>query len=88
MVGWKLCTYLIPGGQVLILMAWIPFFPIQEEEINHLFLILPAEGERDHAPGHVSSKRYILGGMYPSPGKLGARPFWGFWRLASYCKLN
>ena len=33
-------VYLIPGGQVLILMAWIPFFPIQEEEINHLFLIL------------------------------------------------
>lgn len=43
---WKPCTYLIPGGQVLILMAGIPFFPVQEEEINHLFLILPAAGER------------------------------------------
>lgn len=45
-VGWELCTYLIPGGQVLILMAGVPFFPVQKEEINHLFLILPAAGEK------------------------------------------
>lgn len=52
-MGWKLCTYLIPGRQVLILMAGIPFFSVQEEEIDHLFLILPAAGERCQEGGHM-----------------------------------
>lgn len=39
-------TYLVPGRQVLVLVARIPFFPVQEEEINHLLLVLPAAGER------------------------------------------
>lgn len=38
---WKAGTCFIPGGQVLILMARIPFLPVQEEEVDHLFLVLP-----------------------------------------------
>lgn len=39
------CTYFIPWGQVLVLVAGVPFFPVQEEEIDHLLLVLPVEGE-------------------------------------------
>lgn len=47
-------TYFVPGGQVLVLVARVPLFPVQEEEIDHLLLVLPAGGPRgvgDHGRG-------------------------------------
>ena len=44
-------TYLVPGRQVLILVARVPLLPVQEEEVDHLLLILPAEGERRREAG-------------------------------------
>ena len=46
-------TYLVPGGQVLILLARVPFFPVQEEEVNHLLLVLPTAGERRKTRWHT-----------------------------------
>lgn len=71
-VGWKFCTYLIPGGQVLILMAGVPFFPVQEEEINHLFLILPAAGKRCQGWifGDMGYLMMALQGLYSGYGHL------------------
>lgn len=53
-------------------MAWIPFFPIQEEEINHLFLILPAEGERCQRwrCGDMGCLTVALQGLYSGYGHL------------------
>lgn len=39
-------TYFISGGQVFVLVTRVPFFPVQEKEINHLLLVFPAVGER------------------------------------------
>lgn len=39
-------TYFVSGGQVLVLVARVPFFPVQEKEINHFLLVFPAAGER------------------------------------------
>lgn len=65
-------TYFISGGQVLILMARVPFFPVQEKEINHLLLVFPAVGER-HQEGLASP---FLGGVPPC-GRLPGRGRWG-----------
>ena len=47
-------------------MAGIPFFPIQEEEINHLFLILPAAGERcqEWIYADMGGMTMVLQGLY------------------------
>lgn len=36
-------TYVIPWWQILVLTAGVSLFPVQQEVVDHLFLVLPAE---------------------------------------------
>lgn len=56
------CTYFISGGQVLVLVARVPLFPVQEKEINHLLLVLPAGWGGEAARGMGKS---VPGGAPP-----------------------
>lgn len=61
------CTYFISGGQVLVLVARVPFFPVQEKEINHLLLVLPAGWGGEAARG--LGKSVPGGGPAPRPAQ-------------------
>ena len=38
-------TYLVAGGQVLVLLAGVPLLTVQEQEVDHLLLVVTAEGK-------------------------------------------
>ena len=40
-------TDLVPGRQVLVLLARVALLPVQEQEVDHLLLVVPAHEERE-----------------------------------------
>lgn len=59
-------TYVIPWWQILVLTAGVSLFPVQQEVVDHLFLVLPAETsvvkqELNAGGKNVTAKRSVFG---------------------------
>lgn len=44
---WCVCclTDLVARGKVLVLLTGVPFFTVQQQEVDHLFLVVTVEGK-------------------------------------------